>query len=708
MRSVLPLGLLLAGCGATWEPVDGKLGVDCPTDALRSWYTDADGDGFGDPRAYKGRACLGAADQVSNSLDCDDTDPDVNPDAQEVCNGIDDDCVGESPDDDAVDARTWYPDVDGDGFGDGTLGTTACTAPWPNALEDGRDCDDGDANIHPAATETCDGVDEDCDGEIDEGTGAGDTWYRDEDGDGYGVTGQSVLACAQPEGYAAESGDCLDTDSGGYAGAEVHPGSTRVEVPFDGVDSDCDGVDACTDLDCNGLPDIVIPNYERSNGTNYAVPSIIHLDAGAGGTVSVSFTAVRAMIAADLDEDGYLDLVAATERSTDTNFETTSAIRWGGAPDDAGRFDDSTLLPTSGARDVEVADLDDDGHLDLVFANSRTNAGSGDVDSVVYWGDGNDFDSARATPLQTRGAVDVLATDVDGDGRLDLVFCNRTAGEVTGSEADWTTTSTIYWNTGSTPVYRELQVTELTTTGCSGVHADDINGDGILDLFFSAVHDGQGRAAPARAYISLPDDPRHTASISVEIDVDWTRRLRTGDFDQDGDPDVLAFTDQDLDSGGWGQSGRALYGTGGATPTWPSGTSRALDGDGAAWGVVVDLDGNGTDDVVLPGYQDDGGDTAPGSAVWFGRSGGLTTASRLLLDTPNARFVTVADVDEDGLLDLLFLGSTGAADPAVAALYLAEETPSATGGYPATPLSLDGAQVTRAPALVVGAAEVVR
>ena len=96
-------------------------------------------------------------------------------------------------------------------------------------------------------------------------------------------------------------------------------------------------------------------------------------------------------------------------------------IRWGGPPSQSDRFERTDLLPTSAARDLEVADLDEDGFPDIVFANHHDESGSLDVDSVVYWGSATGFDAGNATFLPTHGATDVLVADVDGDGREDIV-----------------------------------------------------------------------------------------------------------------------------------------------------------------------------------------------------------------------------------------------------------------------------------------------
>ena len=137
---------------------------------------------------------------------------------------------------DAIPCETLYRDLDGDGFGSAEFGTITSCVPVPGFVGDGTDCNDTNAETYPGAEEICNEVDDDCDGEIDEGVLL--TYWRDMDADGFGdAQSDGVLACLPPAGYVANSVDCNDGD------ASVNPGAT--EICLDGVDNDCDGVTDC-------------------------------------------------------------------------------------------------------------------------------------------------------------------------------------------------------------------------------------------------------------------------------------------------------------------------------------------------------------------------------------------------------------------------------------------------------------------------------
>ncbi|MBN2799494.1 MAG: putative metal-binding motif-containing protein, partial [Deltaproteobacteria bacterium] len=227
-------------CDGLDNDCDGLL--DDADDSLRgapAWHPDADGDGYG-AAGVEQRACAAPAGFVADASDCADSEPSVNPNGVEVCDGLDNDCDG-NPDAGAVDAPTWYADGDGDGWGDATVSLRACDVPVGYVLGEG-DCDDAQADSHYGASERCgDGLDNDCDGAVDEADALdAPTWYADSDGDGYGDAATAFRACAAPSGFIADSQDCAD------GLPEVHPGA---EERCDALDRDCDGYPTLGALD---------------------------------------------------------------------------------------------------------------------------------------------------------------------------------------------------------------------------------------------------------------------------------------------------------------------------------------------------------------------------------------------------------------------------------------------------------------------------
>ena len=111
----------------------------------------------------------------------------MNPSRSEICNGIDDNCI------DGVDegvSLTFYTDNDGDGYGDSSNPVTACSQP-SNAVYNDSDCNDSASSINPSQIEVCDGIDNDCDSNIDDADNSlnlnsAPFWFSDGDNDGYG------------------------------------------------------------------------------------------------------------------------------------------------------------------------------------------------------------------------------------------------------------------------------------------------------------------------------------------------------------------------------------------------------------------------------------------------------------------------------------------------------------------------------------------
>jgi Putative metal-binding motif len=197
---------------------------------VNRYYYDNDGDGYGDPDVYQDVAQQPPG-YITDGTDCDDSLVDVHPGAPEICDGLDNNCDSQV-DENATDQTYFYADADGDGYGESSQVTEACDAPPGYALASG-DCNDADATISPGATETANGADDNCNGQVDEGTSGVVRYYLDADGDTYGDPVNYQDATSQPAGYVTNSGDCNDND------ATIFPGSPEV---LNGSDDDCNGL----------------------------------------------------------------------------------------------------------------------------------------------------------------------------------------------------------------------------------------------------------------------------------------------------------------------------------------------------------------------------------------------------------------------------------------------------------------------------------
>jgi hypothetical protein len=202
---------------------NGRSSGDTPLDGVfdyvygctgKTFYMDGDGDGFG----RDDFATLGCADApppgfVAANGDCDDYRKTVYPGAPEICNTLDDNCDGQI-DENAVPVELW-PDADGDGYYDartekvGTpkMGCAGSIKGW--AAEPG-DCQPTNKDVHPGATEICNYLDDDCDGEVDERVRptCGEGWCRRE------APGCDVQFCI-PGQPSVEKCNFLDDDCDG-------------------------------------------------------------------------------------------------------------------------------------------------------------------------------------------------------------------------------------------------------------------------------------------------------------------------------------------------------------------------------------------------------------------------------------------------------------------------------------------------------------
>ena len=183
----------LTGSSSNW--VTGAPDVVSALNA--TYYQDADGDGYGNSLVSQVADCTAPSGYILDSTDCDDNDGAIYPGACDPLNGngIDDNCDGII--DNGFGATTYYPDGDGDGYGAG-IGTSLCNNPGTGYPTVSSDCNDNNADIHLGTIELVNGIDDDCNGIIDDI--AQNTWTQKADFGGGGRSGAVGFSIAD-KGY---------------------------------------------------------------------------------------------------------------------------------------------------------------------------------------------------------------------------------------------------------------------------------------------------------------------------------------------------------------------------------------------------------------------------------------------------------------------------------------------------------------------------
>ncbi|NBO57281.1 MAG: hypothetical protein EBU84_22380, partial [Actinobacteria bacterium] len=253
-------------CDGEDNDCDTLVDEDLPT---KTYYLDADSDGYGDTSNATENCDLDNSPLFTQTPgDCADNDAKINPLATEVCDSKDNNCDGSI--DENVTTKL-YADTDGDGYGDKNSSIEGCSV--SGYVTDNSDCDDTDININPAATEVCDGIDNNCNLYVDaqdannpsEPVGVDmKTWYIDGDADTYGVDTLIQVACSQADAestwggsfaFASQNGDCNDNE------VSVNPSASEL---CDGVDNNCNGI-----IDDGATGGATSTFYADKDGDNY-------------------------------------------------------------------------------------------------------------------------------------------------------------------------------------------------------------------------------------------------------------------------------------------------------------------------------------------------------------------------------------------------------------------------------------------------------
>ena len=377
----------------------------------------------------------------------------------------------------------------------------------------------------------------------------------------------------------------------------------------------------------------------------------------------------------DIDNDGYVDIVLPNAQGYNERGPT-----WIYKPGPGPGADwERRQLPNDSGDMCRIVDLDGDGYLDLIIVNS-TNGVSCELLCHIYWG-GPDGLTGERTDLPTVGAYDVAALDVDGDGRLDLVFPSA-----------WVD----HHNPGRPlPLHIYLQGPDrhfedaaerygLIGVGARSVAAADLNGNGHLDLVVANFRREFEYKIDSYIYWGHAEGFDTTPQL---IPTDSATQVFLADFNGDGWPEILFCGNNTVqiywnDQGRFRPDDRLFVATEGLSGEFHFGalyaTAADLDGDGrdelivatlrgveiraaddlervqhflplkyAHWVHAADLDGDGKPELVVSKYQDAETFNTHSLIFWNGAEG-FSAAHRTLLPTMGAEGVAVGDLDGDG------------------------------------------------------------
>jgi len=359
----------------------------------------------------------------------------------------------------------------------------------------------------------------------------------------------------------------------------------------------------------------------------------------------------EAVVAADLNGDGWLEIVIANNGRTyhvAVDHIQESYIYW----NERGSFapDRKSVLPTINGRDVAVADLNGDKAPDVVLVSTGNE--SGEAGARIFWGGGDSYDVARSLFLPGEGSVATTIGDLNGDGRPDLVLVNseRLKGREGGIYNIVDTVqldSSIYWN--SADGFDPSRRTGLPTVAGRDAAIGDLDNDGFPELIFA---NGQGDVS----YIYWGSVDGFKPRRRLALPTNNASAVVAADLGNDGHLDLL-FANANI--GSRYEVDSFIYWGGPAGPD--AGRRQSLPTKGAASVVVADLNNRGRNDVIFINKQDGTGAETPASLYLSDPHDPAVFAAsrRIEVETIGPDGYSAADLNLDGLIDLVIPGSDG-------------------------------------------------
>ena len=411
-------------------------------------------------------------------------------------------------------------------------------------------------------------------------------------------------------------------------------------TPDDDVDTE---PEPCTDIGCDGYPDIVFAHTEDDNSTN--INSYIYLGSANGysaeNRIEIPTIGAMGVDVADVNKDGYLDIAFASvkqrlEGEEDENRYSTSLLYYGTKDgiDLNSRFE----FPTVGCSDITLVDLDKDGWIDVITPNRYNGegmTGSGyKITSYVYWGSETGFDINNKLELPTVGAAKARVADLNKDGFNDIVFPNGVQEYVGVFD------SYIYWGSDNGKFgWSEANRTTLDSVSPETATVDDINDDGYLDIFISGwlcltkcslknrIYWGSATGFSNDNYTKIDDVDGGTDAIFVDLNGDGNKDL------------IFASGAVDLLTQEFSKESYILWGepSGDADKfKWSEDNMLSLPATAGSEAGVADLNGDGFLDVVFASHYPPTEDALQVSQIYWGSPTGYNAANVTELPTEHA------------------------------------------------------------------------